>query len=120
MRVALILDRLALLPWLSNVSLQTDEPAAHGTLCCSTVTASLQTNGGHSMTKRIERAGALILICVGAIVVLLLGWMTFVGPERSKASHVDTQIAQQQDQLTAAQQLLATASKAEMSLVRLR
>lgn len=45
-RVALILDRLALLPWLSNVSLQTSTRLPTGAVQF-TVTATVQTNGGH-------------------------------------------------------------------------
>jgi len=45
-RVALILDRLALLPWLSNVSLQTTSRQSTGSVLF-TATATLQTNGGH-------------------------------------------------------------------------
>ncbi len=45
-RVALILDRLALLPWLSNVSLQTTTRQPTGTVQF-TVTATVQSNGGH-------------------------------------------------------------------------
>jgi Tfp pilus assembly protein PilN len=45
-RVALILDRLALLPWLSNVSLQTTSRQATGSVLF-TVTATVQSNGGH-------------------------------------------------------------------------
>ncbi len=45
-RVALILDRLALLPWLSDVSLQTTSRQSTGSVLF-TATATLQTNGGH-------------------------------------------------------------------------
>jgi Tfp pilus assembly protein PilN len=45
-RVALILDRLALLPWLSNVSLQTTSRTPTGSVLF-TVTATVQSNGGH-------------------------------------------------------------------------
>ena len=45
-RVALILDRLALVPWLSNVSLQTTTRQPTGSVQF-TVTATVQTNGGH-------------------------------------------------------------------------
>ena len=45
-RVALILDRLALVPWLSNVSLQTTTRQPTGTVQF-TVTATVQSNGGH-------------------------------------------------------------------------
>jgi Tfp pilus assembly protein PilN len=45
-RVALILDRLALLPWLSDVSLQTSNRLPTGAVQF-TATATVQTNGGH-------------------------------------------------------------------------
>jgi Tfp pilus assembly protein PilN len=45
-RVALILDRLALLPWLSNVSLQTTSRQPTGSVLF-TVNATVQSNGGH-------------------------------------------------------------------------
>jgi Tfp pilus assembly protein PilN len=45
-RVALILDRLALLPWLSNVSLQTTSRQPTGSVQF-TVNATVQSNGGH-------------------------------------------------------------------------
>jgi Tfp pilus assembly protein PilN len=45
-RVALILDRLALLPWLSDVSLQTTTRQPTGNVQF-TVTATVQNNGGH-------------------------------------------------------------------------
>ncbi len=59
------------------------------------------------MTKRISGRVALILICVGAILVLMLGWMTFVGPERSKASDLSGKVSDTQTQVSDAQQLLA-------------
>ena len=59
------------------------------------------------MTKRISGRVALILICVGSIVVLMLGWMTFVGPERSKASDLSVKVSDTQAQVSDAQQLLA-------------
>ena len=45
-RVALILDRLALLPWLSDVSLQTTSRQPTGSVLF-TVNATVQSNGGH-------------------------------------------------------------------------
>ena len=45
-RVALILDRLALVPWLSNVSLQTTSRQPTGSVLF-TVNATVQSNGGH-------------------------------------------------------------------------
>jgi Tfp pilus assembly protein PilN len=45
-RVALILDRLALLPWLSNIALQTTNRLATGSVQF-TVVASVLSNGGH-------------------------------------------------------------------------
>jgi hypothetical protein len=59
------------------------------------------------MTKRISGRVALILICVGAMVVLFLGWMTFVGPERSKAADLNGKVSDTQTQVSDAQQLLA-------------
>jgi hypothetical protein len=70
------------------------------------------------MTKRISGRVALILICVGAIVVLFLGWMTFVGPERSKASGLSVKVSDTQAQVSDAQQLLA-GSTAKKSLAAL-
>jgi Tfp pilus assembly protein PilO len=74
------------------------------------------------MTKRISGRVALILICVGAIVVLLLGWMTFVGPERSKASDLSGQVSNTQIQVSDAQRLLAgsTAKKSMAALHQLQ
>ena len=71
------------------------------------------------MTKRISGRVALILICVGAIVVLLLGWMTFVGPERSKASDLSVKVSNTQTQVSDAQRLLA-GSTGKKSLAALR
>jgi Tfp pilus assembly protein PilO len=59
------------------------------------------------MTKRISGRVALLLICVGAIVILFLGWLTFVGPERSKASDLGTKVSDTQTQVSDAQRLLA-------------
>ncbi len=59
------------------------------------------------MTKKLSGRVALILICVGAMVVLFLGWMTFVGPERSKASDLGGKVSDTQTQVSDAQQLLA-------------
>lgn len=59
------------------------------------------------MTKKLSGRVALILICVGAMVVLFLGWMTFVGPERSKASDLGGKVSDTQNQVSDAQQLLA-------------
>jgi len=64
------------------------------------------------MIKKLDAKLALVLTVVAALVVLLVGWFGLVSAERSKASHVDTQIAQSQDQLTSAQSLIATTSKA--------
>ena len=59
------------------------------------------------MTKRISGRVALILICVGALVFLFLGWLTFVGPQRSKASDLSGQVSNTQTQVADAQRLLA-------------
>ena len=57
------------------------------------------------MTKRISGRVALILVCVGAILVLFLGWTMFVGPQRSKASDLSVKVSNTQSQVADAQQL---------------
>lgn len=108
--IALVLDRLASLPWLSQVTLQQTSRQPDGTVQFQ-VAASLS-NEGPQMIKKLDAKLALLLTVVAALVVVLVGWFGLITSERSKASHVDTQIAQQQDQLTAAQTLIATTSKA--------
>jgi hypothetical protein len=71
------------------------------------------------MTKRISGRVALLLICVGAFVALILGWMTFVGPERSKASDLNGKVSNTQTQVSDAQRLLA-GSSGKKSLAALR
>lgn len=63
------------------------------------------------MIKKLDAKLALLLTVVAALVVLLVGWFGLIATERSKASNVDTQIAQKQDQLTAAQALVSTTTK---------
>ena len=70
------------------------------------------------MTKRISGRVALILVCVGAIVVLFLGWTMFVGPQRSKASDLGVKVSNTQSQVADAQRLLA-GSSAKKSLAAL-
>ncbi len=64
------------------------------------------------MIKKLDAKLALLLTVVAALVVLLVGWFGLVSTERSKASQTDTQVAEQQVALTAAQSLIATTSKA--------
>jgi len=64
------------------------------------------------MIKKLDAKLALLLTVVAALVVLLVGWFGLVATERSKASHVQAQIAQSQAQLTSAQSLIASTSKA--------
>lgn len=71
------------------------------------------------MTKRISGRVALILVCVGAILVLFLGWTMFVGPQRSKASDLSVKVSNTQSQVADAQQLLA-GSSGKKSLAALR
>ena len=62
------------------------------------------------MTKRISGRVALLIISVGGIAVLVLGWVMFVGPERSKAADLGTKVASTQTQVSDAQRLLAGSS----------
>lgn len=55
---------------------------------------------------------AMLVSCVGVIVVLLVGWFVLVSPQRSKSSDLDTQIATADTQLATAQHLLAAPNKA--------
>lgn len=64
------------------------------------------------MIKKLDAKLALLLTVVAALVVLLVGWFGLITSERSKASHVATQVVQQQNQLTAEQALIANTSKA--------
>jgi Tfp pilus assembly protein PilO len=59
------------------------------------------------MTKRISGRVALLIISVAGLAVLVLGWMMFVGPERSKAADLSTKVASTETQVSDAQRLLA-------------
>jgi Tfp pilus assembly protein PilO len=64
------------------------------------------------MIKKLDAKLALLATVVAALLVLMAGWFALISPERAKATHVDDQIVQQQAQLTAAQTLIRTTSKA--------
>jgi HPt (histidine-containing phosphotransfer) domain-containing protein len=60
--------------------------------------------------KRLGPGGALAATIAVVLIVLGLGWVAFVSPQRSKASELDGQIATQQAQLAAEQHVLSTSS----------
>ena len=73
-----------------------------------------------AFTSRITGRVALVIMSVSAIIVLLLGWTVFVGPQRSKASDLDSQISSTQTQITDGEHLLAgPLGKQSLSAVRL-
>ena len=73
-----------------------------------------------AFASRITGRVALLIMGVSAIIVLLLGWTVFVGPQRSKASDLDTQISSTQTQIVDGNKLLAGPLRKEsLSAVRL-
>jgi hypothetical protein len=70
-------------------------------------------------TSRITGRVALLIIAASAFVILLLGWFAFVGPQRSKASDLDSQVASTQTQIDDSQRLL-TGSVRRQSLAAVR
>ena len=73
-----------------------------------------------AFASRITGRVALLIMGISAIIVILLGWTVFVGPQRSKASDLDTQISSTQTQIVDGKQLLAGPLRKEsLSAVRL-
>ena len=58
------------------------------------------------MIDRLSGRVALLLVVIGTLVIVLLGWFVLVAPERSKASKLDSQINDTNTQLQALTNLL--------------
>ncbi len=63
------------------------------------------------MTSQMTGRVALVIIVVSALIIMLLGWFAFIGPQRSKASDLAVQIASTETQILDAQQLLRGPTK---------
>ena len=102
-RVALILDRLALLPWLSNVALQSSTRS--GNSDSFTIGRYLKRRSW-LMIDRMSGRVSLLLVSVALILIVLLGWFVLIAPQRSKAATLDSQVSDTNVQLQAVTSLL--------------
>jgi Pilus assembly protein, PilO len=59
------------------------------------------------MIQKLGGRGVLAAMVLAFLLVVIVGWVGFVSPQRSKANKLDTQIASAQSQLATAQHLLA-------------
>ena len=110
-KVAVVLDRLASLPWLTNVTLVS---SASGGASGTTLVPRrhllrhrrLQSERRCEMIDRINGRLALLLAIVGLLVLGLAGWFVFVSPQSSKAAALDTQIGDANVELATTQAFL--------------
>ena len=106
--VALVMDRLALLPWLSNVTLDIGRAAGHGRKHLRHVGDRL---GGEVNMARMNGLMGVVVSSFAVLVVVLVGWFFFVSPQRSKADRLTTQVDAAHTELTSDTTLIATAKK---------
>ena len=121
-RVALVLDRLASLPWLSNVTLvSTVNGGTADTVPRRHVHRHrrLQPDRRCEMIDRINGRLALLLAITGLLILVLAGWFVFVSPQSSKAAALDTQIGDANVQLATTQSFMRSPA-ARQSVADLR
>ena len=85
-RVAQVLDRFALLPWLSNVTLQSSVRGARPLLVEVRDRGLDQLRRRSTMIDRLNGRAAVAIAAVGLLLVVLVGWLGVVAPQRSKAA----------------------------------
>ncbi len=106
--VALVMDRLSLLPWLSNVALTSASRHGHRF-------EHLQPDGkrlGGSLMARMNGIMGVVVSSLAVLVVVIVGWFFFVSPQRSKADtprHPGR--TRRRTELSGDEQLIATAKK---------
>ncbi len=120
-RVALVLDRLASLPWLSNVTLVSTVNGGTHTVPRRHVHRHrrLQPERRCEMIDRINGRLALLLAIPGLLILVLAGWFVFVSPQSSKAAALDTQIGDANVQLATTQSFMRSPA-ARQSVADLR
>ena len=106
--VALALDRLALLPWLSNVTLQSSvrDSGSDEFLRAVHDRRSARPDRSPKMIEKLNGRTAVGIAAVGLLLVLLIGWFGVVSPQRSKAAELTLQIEDADTQLAVAQALV--------------
>ena len=100
--VARVLDRLALIPALSDVSLQSMQRAdvAGKKAMQFTIVANVRTSGRERLMKDKLTPKVVAALGVAAVAaVALIGWFGLVSPQRSKAAELDNRIADAKTQL---------------------
>ena len=123
-RVAVVLDRLASLPWLTERDARVEHERRHerhDTVQRRHVHRHrrLQPERRCEMIDRINGRLALLLAVSGLLVVVLAGWFVFVSPQSSKAAALDSQIGDANVQLATTQAFLQSPA-AHQSVADLR
>ena len=128
-RVALVLDRLARLPWLSNVTLVSSTSGSGGAAPDHERNPvqrrhllgdrRLRPERRCEMIDRINGRLALLLAIAGLLILLLAGWFVLVSPQRSKAAALNTQIGDASVKLASTQAFLRSPA-AHQSVADLR
>ena len=109
-----MLDRLALLPWLTGVSLQSSVRATD--LVNFTIGAIFVGDEACTVIDRLTPRTMILLTAPAILVVGLVGWFGFVAPERSEASALQVQIDAMQTRLEIAEKISLDPNKEERAV----